>query len=68
MVEKVVSATSGRLSGWPDVNTEIQKIESSTWTSRSISINVSETRRGKRLVNLNDRLCGCSSKNTVSTE
>lgn len=67
MAEKEVSATSGRFSG-PAVSTGAQKVEASTWTSRSVSITVSASRRGERLVTLNDRLRGSSSRSTVSSE
>jgi len=67
MADKEVSATSGRFSG-PTANTGAQKVEASTWTSRSVSITVSASNRGERLVSLNDRLRGSSSRSTTTSE
>ncbi len=69
MTRKEVTVKSGSISGLSE-GTGSQKVEASSWSSRSVSVTVSSSSssRSERMVSLNDRLRGSSGKSVNTSK
>lgn len=65
MTKTEVRTTSGSILGLSE-NTGAEKVDATSWSSRSVTVKVSSSSRGDRVATINERLRG-SSPRSVST-
>lgn len=67
MTKTEIRTTSGSIEGL-SANTRSQKVEATSWSSRSVTVKVSSSPRSERVASINRRLHGGTSRNVSTSD